>query len=123
MKSAGISYKADTLADIFLNAIESNSSRLMVYEEGGEWKSISSHELYRRVTGVARELLACGIKPGDRIAILGENRPEWSIADFAAMMIGAVTVPIYATPTSEQCKYVLNHSETKIIFASSAEQV
>ena len=84
MKSSGNPFAAATLADVFLNAVESNSERLMLYEEAGKWKSISSRELYRRVSGVARGLLACGVNRGDRVAILGENRPEWAIADFAA---------------------------------------
>ncbi len=123
MKSSGNPFAAATLADVFLNAVESNSERLMLYEEAGKWKSISSRELYRRVSGVARGLLACGVNRGDRVAILGENRPEWAIADFAALMIGAVTVPIYATLTSGQCEYILQHAEAKVIFVSTAAQV
>jgi len=123
MKSSGKPFEADTLAGVFLNAVESNSDRLMLYEEAGEWKSLSSRELYRRVSGVARALLAGGVKRGDRVAILGENRPEWTIADFAALLIGAVTVPIYATLTSEQSGYILQHSEAKIVFVSTAAQV
>ena len=123
MKRWGIARKPDTLVDIFLNAVESNSDRLMLYEEAGKWKSISSREFYRRVSGVARELLAKGIKRGDRVAILSENRPEWAIADFAALMIGAVSVPIYPTLTAEQCEYVLQNSEAKVAFVSTAEQL
>jgi long-chain acyl-CoA synthetase len=92
----------------------------MLYKEDGKWKSISSRELYRRVSGVARGLLACGVQRGDRVAILSENRPEWAIADFATLMIGAVTVPIYPTVTAEQCEYVLRNSDTKVIFVSSS---
>ena len=123
MKSSGNPFAAATLADVFLNAVESNSDRLMLYEEAGEWKSISSRELYRRVSGVARWLLACGVKQGDRVAILSENRPEWAIADFAALIIGAVTVPIYGTLTAGQCEYILQHAEAKVIFVSTAAQV
>jgi long-chain acyl-CoA synthetase len=123
MKPAKTSRKADTLVDIFLNVIEHNSARLMLHKEGGKWKSISSGEMYRRVLGVSRGLLGWGIQRGDRVAILSENRPEWTIADFATLMIGAVTVPIYSTLTGEQCEYVLRNSEAKIIFVSSAEQL
>lgn len=91
----------------------------MLYKEDGKWKSISSRELYRRVSGVARGLLAYGVERGDRVAIISENRPEWTIADFAALMIGAVTVPIYPTITAEQCEYVLRNSGTKVIFVSN----
>lgn len=123
MKSQEPFSKAKTLSDVFFNAVQSDSGRLMLFKEGGRWKSISSRELYRRVTGVARGLRECGIKPGDRVAILGENRPEWTISDFAALMIGAVTVPIYPTLTSEQCEYLLQNSEAKAAFVSTAEQL
>ena len=117
------SRKPDTLVDIFLNAIEYHSEQMMLYEEAGSWKSISSRELYRRVSGVARELLSWGIERGDRVAILSENRPEWPIADFAALLIGAVTVPIYSTLIAEQCEYVLQHSGSRIVFVSNANQL
>jgi long-chain acyl-CoA synthetase len=123
MKPAKTPRKADTLVEIFLNIVENDSSRLMLHEDAGQWKSISSRELYRRVSGVSRELRAWGIRAGDRVAILAENRPEWTIADFAALMIGAVTVPIYSTLTGEQCEYILSNSEAKVIFVSSAEQL
>jgi long-chain acyl-CoA synthetase len=123
MKSGEVAHQADTIVDIFLNAVKHNSDQLMLYKEDGEWKRISSRELYRRVSGVARGLRACGIKPGDRVAILSENRPEWTIADFAALMIGAATVPIYYTLTSEQCAYVLENSGAKVIFVSTKEQL
>jgi long-chain acyl-CoA synthetase len=115
--------KPNTLNDIFNAAVEREHERVMLFEERGEWKSISSRELYRRVTGVARELRAWGIQRGDRVAILSENRPEWTIADFAILMIGAVTVPIYASLTSEQCEFVLQHSEARAIFVSSQAQL
>jgi long-chain acyl-CoA synthetase len=123
MNTTGNSRKAETLVDIFLNATESNSDRLMLYQQAGKWKSISSREFYKRVSGVARGLLTAGITRGDRVAILSENRPEWAIADFAALMIGAVTVPIYPTLTAEQCEYVLQHSGAKVAFVSTAEQL
>ena len=116
-------HKAETLVDIFFNAVEHNSGQLMLHKEAGKWKSISSLELYRRVSGVARELLAFGIQRGDRVAILSENRPEWTIADFAALTIGAVTVPIYSNLTAEQCEYIISNSGAKVIFVSTAQQL
>jgi len=115
--------KPRTLNDILFAAVEREHERVMLFEELGEWKNISSRELYRRVSGVARELRAWGIQRGDRVAILSENRPEWTIADFAILMIGAVTVPIYASLTSEQCEFVLQHSEARAVFVSSQAQL
>ncbi len=91
----------------------------MTYREGSNWISISSQELYRRVVATARALRIWGVNKGDRVAILSENRPEWAIADFAALAIGAVVVPIYTTLTSEQIAFLLRDSGTKILFLSS----
>ncbi len=60
---------------------------------------------------------------GDRVAILSENRPEWSTADFAILLLGAVTVPVYATLTPEQTAYTLRDSGASIIFVSTEHQL
>ena len=59
---------------------------------------------------------------GDRVVILSENRPEWAVADYAALLLGAVVVPIYATQTAEQVLYVLQNSEARIAFVSTRQQ-
>ena len=64
-----------------------------------------------------------GVGRGDRVAILSENRPEWTIADFASLLLGAVTVPIYATLTAEQTAYILRDSGARVIFVSSETQL
>jgi long-chain acyl-CoA synthetase len=64
-----------------------------------------------------------GIRKGDRVAILSENRPEWTITDFAALALGAVTVPIYSTQTADQTAFVLNDSGTRVIAVSTKSQL
>ena len=64
-----------------------------------------------------------GIRRGDRVAILSENRPEWTITDFAALALGAVTVPIYSTQTADQTAFVLNDSGTRVIAVSTKSQL
>lgn len=115
--------KPQTLVDIFFAIVERNQPAVMMYEAGGQWHNISSHDLYRRVMGVAAELRRRGIAPGDRVAILAENRVEWVIADMAILVCGAATVPIYATLTGEQIAYLLHHSGTKTAFVSTAAQL
>ncbi len=95
----------------------------MLQREVLGWIPISAAELYRNVVGVARELEQWGIRKGDRVAILSENRPEWTIADFAILSLGAVTVPIYATQTPEQVSFILNDSGARLIFLSSQAQL
>jgi long-chain acyl-CoA synthetase len=111
------------LADIFFQIVERNQPRVMLYEKGKEWHSISSSSLYRRVMGVVRALRERGISHGDRVAILAENRPEWTIADFAILIAGAATVPIYATLTAEQISFLLRHSGAKTAFVSTEMQL
>jgi long-chain acyl-CoA synthetase len=87
------------------------------------WAPISAAELYRGVVGVARMLESWGVRKGDRVAILSENRPEWTITDFAALALGAVTVPIYSTQTADQTAFVLNDSGTRVIAVSTRNQL
>ena len=113
----------NTVNDVFFTIVESQSSRVMLHRQAINWVPISSQELYRNVVGIARQLEVWGIRKGDRVAILSENRPEWSTVDFACLMLGAVVVPIYSTLTDQQTAYLLNDSGTRIIFLSSKEQL
>jgi long-chain acyl-CoA synthetase len=112
-----------TLNDVFFAVVERRSSAVMLQRAGDTWNPISSETLRRRVMGVAQGLKGLGIGRGDRVAILAENRPEWTIADFASLLLGAVTVPIYATLTAEQSAYILRNSGARIIFISSESQL
>jgi long-chain acyl-CoA synthetase len=112
-----------TLNDIFFAATERNLDRVMLYREVGEWLPISSSDLSRNVAATSHALLQSGIHKGDRVAILSENRPEWSIADFAILLLGAVTVPVYATLTPEQTAYTLRDSGATLIFVSTENQL
>jgi len=115
--------KPATLADIFSAIVDRNVPRAILYEQRGIWMPISSMELYRRVAAVAAWLRARGVASGDRVAIIAENRPEWAIADFAALMTGAVVVPLYPTQTAEQCAHILRDSGTRVLFVSSEAQL
>ncbi len=64
-----------------------------------------------------------GIPKGDRVAILSENRPEWTIADFACLLLGAVVVPVYTTLTGEQTAYILQDSGARVVFVSTEKQL
>src|SRR5579859_5548697 len=112
-----------TLNDILLAVSASRRPRVMLQKGALGWAPISSAEVYRSVVGVARALESWGIGKGDRIAILSENRPEWTITDFAALSLGAVTVPIYSTQTADQTAFVLNDSGTRVIAVSSKSQL
>src|SRR5438270_823666 len=112
-----------TVNDIFFLAIERELPCIVSYKTGRRWKQISCTECYRSVAGVAAALDAWGLKPGDRAAVLSENRPEWAIADFACLGAGIVDVPIYPTLTAEQAAYILRDSGARVAFVSTAEQL
>ena len=84
----------------------------------GEWVRISAAEFVRRVRHVALGLADLGIQSGDRVALISENRPEWSIADLAILSIGAVTVPIYTTQSIDQIQFILEDSGTRALLIS-----
>ncbi len=108
-----------TLNDVFFAVVERQHSKVMLQRLGDKWAPISSATLREWVMAVSGALREWGIGKGDRVAILSENRPEWTIADFASLLIGAVTVPIYATLTAEQTAYILRDSGARIVFLSS----
>lgn len=112
-----------TLNDIFFAAVERNLDRMMLHRENGQWLPISSREFDRSVARTAHALHAGGVRRGDRVAILSENRPEWPIADMASLLLGAVTVPLYTTLTADQSAFVLKDSGCRTIFLSSDQQL
>jgi long-chain acyl-CoA synthetase len=112
-----------TLNDIFFAAVERNLERIMLYRDAGNWLPVSSREFGQSVARTARTLHTWNFRPGDRIAILSENRPEWPTADMASLLVGAVTVPLYSTLTPEQTAFVLNDSGCRAIFLSSDQQL
>ncbi len=112
-----------TLNDIFFAVVGRNSDRVVMSRQSIQWVPISSREYYRNVVGVAKALKSWGILSGDRVAILSENRPEWTIADFAVLLSGGVTVPIYATLTDEQTAYILRDASARVVFVSSEKQL
>ncbi|HEY2497679.1 MAG TPA: long-chain fatty acid--CoA ligase [Candidatus Angelobacter sp.] len=112
-----------TLVDIFFASIAHDVQRHVMFKRGSQWQIISSRQLYGYVSALARILKQWGIQKGDRVAILGENRPEWMVADFACVTTGIVDVPIYATLTAEQTLYLLQNSRARIIFVSTIEQL
>lgn len=112
-----------TLNDIFLKLADRQGATVMKHREAIDWVSISTEELYRKVLGVAQALEQWGIGKGDRVAILSENRPEWTITDFACLAIGAVVVPIYATLTDRQTAALLNDAGVRAIAVSTQLQL
>jgi long-chain acyl-CoA synthetase len=112
-----------TLNDILLTVCGRPWDRVMLQRKVLGWVPISSSELYRNVVGLARTLESWGIRKGDRVAILSENRPEWTTTDFAILSLGAITVPIYSTQTAEQTAFILNDCGARVIAVSTQTQL
>jgi long-chain acyl-CoA synthetase len=113
----------ETLNDILFTIAASNRERaILTQDAAGAWHPISGAQVYQRVRALAEAFTSWGIRRGDRIAILGENRWEWAIADFAALALGAVDVPIYPTLTAEQIAVLLADSGARIAVVSTRAQ-
>ena len=89
------------------------------HKEGGVWQHISAADMERHIRALALGLDALGIRKGDRVALLSENRPEWSLTDLAILSLGAVNVPIYTTQAVEQVRYILEDSRARLLFVSN----
>jgi long-chain acyl-CoA synthetase len=94
----------------------------MLYKACGTWHPISHRQFADRVRHTAFGLQALGVRRGGTVAILSENRPEWAIADFACITMGAIDVPIYPTLPADKVAYILRDSGATVLFVSTAEQ-
>jgi long-chain acyl-CoA synthetase len=117
-------FSIETIPGIFFDAIDNRPRPdAMQYHAGDEWRQLSHLDVFDRVSGLASALHNLGIGPGARIAIISENRPEWAIADYATLALGAADVPIYANLPPDQIAYILNDAEVCAIFVSNREQL
>lgn len=89
----------------------------------GLWNSYSTQEVIDIANKVSLGLIKLGVKPGDKVAIISPNRPEWNFIDLGVQQIGAITVPMYPTITVDDYKYIFEHAEVKIVFAADEELV
>jgi long-chain acyl-CoA synthetase len=97
------------------------TGRFWVSSMAGEWRTISWAETARRVAGLAKSLKAMGLKKGDRVMLVSENRPEWCIADLGIMAAGCVTVPTYTTNTERDHQHILDNSQSRAVIVSTAK--
>ncbi|MBS1893030.1 MAG: AMP-binding protein, partial [Actinobacteria bacterium] len=113
-----------TLADLLVRSAERYGAHPAVrFKEGDAWVDRSFQQVLDVVKPLALGLVALGIEKGDRVSILGNTRPEWTYFDFAALSIGATVVPIYQTNSPEECAYVLENSDAKVVVVEDDEQL
>ena len=114
---------ANSLGRMVLDATERHGGAAIRFPRDGTWQEWSFAELGSGVRELARGLAALGLEPGERVAILGETRPEWTLADAAVLAAGLVVVPVYHTNSPEECRYVVDHSGAKAIILENATQL
>jgi long-chain acyl-CoA synthetase len=113
-----------TIGELFANRAKATpNAPAFMSKQGGAWHTKSWGEAYERAERIAHGLLASGLKPGERVAILAGSREEWTLCDLALVMAAGVTVPLYPSNTAEQCAYILNDSESAAIFVENAKQL
>ncbi|WP_243301658.1 AMP-dependent synthetase/ligase [Geothrix oryzisoli] len=113
----------ETIAQLFYAAAERNLPDALASKRNGVYVPISHAELVAMVERLALAMAARGIKAGDHVAFMSENRPEWAIADFACAIQGVPDVTIYATLNSEQAAFILRDSQSRWVLCSTCEQL
>jgi long-chain acyl-CoA synthetase len=112
-----------TLTDLFRVHLARGKAAVLLEKRDGAWREISAAETERSVRALSFALTDLGLREGDRVAILMENRPEWLFTDYATLVAGGVTVPLYPTLTAEQIARILRDSGTSFVFASNPAQL
>ena len=114
-----------TINAMFQETVARHGGRVALMHKGGskQYQSTTYAELARRVEQMASGLAALGIKKGDRVAILSENRPEWVVTDLATLALGGISVPIYTTLPAPQVAYILRNSGARALVVSDAKQL
>ena len=110
--------------DLFFHQVEKHGERIALrHKEFGIWNEMSWKEYGRRVRLAAAGLIALGLPHDGTVCILSDNRPEWLINHVATMVTGGHTCGIYPTSSSEEIKYIVNHSDCRILFVENEEQL
>jgi long-chain acyl-CoA synthetase len=113
----------ETLNQIFAQTVTIPRPSIMRYKKDGRWIDISVQAFADRVRHFSTGLRVLGVKAEDRVAILSENRPDWTMADFAILAANAVSVPVYPTLLGWQIEYILNDSDAVVVVCSDADQL
>ena len=111
-----------TLPELFVRSLEKHHlPDALNYKRDGRWNRISSEEFVRRAGDIALGLYSLGVRHGDRAAIMAANSPEWTLADAGCQFAGVLDVPIYTTLAPRSVQYILDDSETRVLFIEDRE--
>jgi long-chain acyl-CoA synthetase len=112
-----------SVADIVFSRAASQPQAVVMRRrsDGGDWRDVTAESFRAEVTALAKGLIAAGVEPGDRIALMSRTRYEWTLIDYAILAAGAVTVPVYETSSAEQVEWILGNSAARAVFAESGQ--
>tara|TARA_B100001175_G_scaffold64207_1_gene52371 strand:- start:7601 stop:9430 length:1830 start_codon:yes stop_codon:yes gene_type:complete len=114
----------NTVPKLFWYNVENYGNDVTMWRKNkGIWESHTWNDYGDWARDLGHALIAEGLKKGDKVSILSETRLEWVVIDMAIMGIGCITAPVYASNTEEQVKYIVKHSESKIVFVEDQEQL
>ncbi|MEA2452998.1 MAG: long-chain acyl-CoA synthetase [Actinomycetota bacterium] len=115
---------ASTIIERFHERVANHPDKVaMRYKDSGQWKDVTWRGYGDSVKRTAKSLLSLGYAHGDKIALLSGNRPEWHIVDVASMALGGATAAVYATNSPDQVAYIVDHSDSKVAFVDSTDQL
>lgn len=114
----------ETINAIFAESVRLHGDRpALAHREAGGYRSITYAQWAEQVRTFASGLAALGVKAGDRLAVVSENRPEWVVADLAMLALGAVNVPMFPTLPPPQVEYIVRDAEAAFLIVSTAAQL
>lgn len=120
----GRSVDGKNLSELLMNRVAATPTLpAFMSKRGSVWQTLTWQQVGDRSCEVAHGLLELGVQPGDRVAVIGNTREEWSLCDFGLVLAGGVTVPIYPSSPAETCVYILNDSESAWVFVENDKQL
>ena len=115
---------AQTIVERFYDRVSGSGDKVALkHRTPSGWKDVTWRQYGDAVKKASKAMIAQGLGHGDKIALLSNNRPEWHIADVAAMSIGGATAAIYTSNSPDQVAYIVEHSESKVAFVDSTDQL
>jgi long-chain acyl-CoA synthetase len=124
-EDSGGSMSADTFPKLLIEKANHYGSKKIALREKdlGIWQSFTWQEYLEKVKYFSLGMISLGLEPGDKISVIGDNKPEWIIAELAAQAAGGLGTGIYQDSILKEVAYIINHSETKFVIAEDQEQV
>jgi long-chain acyl-CoA synthetase len=124
-EDSGGSMSADTFPKLLIEKANQYGSKKIAMREKdlGIWQSFTWQEYLEKVKYFSLGMISLGFEPGDKISVIGDNKPEWIIAELAAQAAGGLGTGIYQDSILKEVAYIINHSETKFVIAEDQEQV